>query len=135
MSKYRRAAKVDRNQGQIVKALRAIPGVSVATRHDDILVGYGGQTFWYEIKKSATAEIKPSQKKLAKEWQGHYAIVWTADQIVADIRRIFKGQLLASTMPGMCLPRPADGLLRAVGAAEEGDGSGVLADEGKAVKG
>jgi hypothetical protein len=133
MSKYRRAAKVDGNQAAIVKRLLEYPGVSVALKHDDILVGYGGQTFWYEIKADQKSEIKPSQKKLAAKWQGHYAIVWTADQIIADIRRIVKGQLLAS-MPGLCLPRPADGLLCAMGAAAEGDGDWLRAEEGKAVK-
>jgi hypothetical protein len=132
MSKYRRAAKVDGNQAEIVKALRAIPGISVATRHDDILVGYRGRTYWYELKKSVKAEVKPGQEMLRQTWQGHYAIVSSVEEILAEITGIrSKG---APSMSGMCLPRPADGVLCAVGAAAKGDGSGVRAEEGKAVK-
>jgi hypothetical protein len=133
MSKYRRAAKVDGNQGQIVKALRAIPGVTVATRHDDILVGYRGRTYWYELKKSVKAEVKPGQAMLKAEWRGHYAIVSTFEDILAEITGI--RSKTGASMPRLCLPRPADGLLRAVGAAAEGDGAAVRAEEGKAVKG
>ena len=133
MSKYRRAAKVDGNQGEIVKALRAIPGVTVATRHDDILVGYGGQTFWFEIKADRKAEIKPGQKMLAAEWKGHYAIVTSAEEIIADIGRRFRPEV-SGAVRRVYLPRPADGLLRAVGAAAQGERSGLRAEEGKAVE-
>ena len=131
MSKYRRAAKVDGNQAQIVKALRAIPGVSVATRHDDILVGYGGQTFWFEVKAGVKAKVKAGQEKLRNEWTGHYAIVSNLDEILAEIGLTSTG---GTALSGMFLPRPADGLLRDVGAAAEGDGAGVWPEEG-AVKG
>ena len=50
MSKYRQAAKIDANQPDIVKDLRKIKGVTVELNHDDILVGYKGITYWYEIK-------------------------------------------------------------------------------------
>ena len=129
MSKYRRAAKIDGNQAEIVKALRAIPGVMVATRHDDILVGFGGQTFWYEIKKSAKAEVKPGQEMLRQTWQGHYAIVTSAEEIIEDIRRKYR-QEVSGVVRRVFLARQADGLLRDVGAAAEGDGSGVRAEEG-----
>ena len=85
MSKFRRAAKVDSNQAEIVKALRAIPGVSVALRHDDILVGYRGRTYWYEIKAGQRAEIKAGQAMLQNTWAGHYAIVSTLRQILSEI--------------------------------------------------
>jgi hypothetical protein len=90
MSKYRRAAKVDANQAEIVKALRSIPGVTVALRHDDILVGrrvkpLQGVTFWFEIKKRAGKGVRPGQAKLRNEWAGHYAIVSTLDEILAEI--------------------------------------------------
>jgi hypothetical protein len=132
MSKYRRAAKVDRNQPAIVDRLLEYPGVSVALKHDDILVGYGGQTFWYEIKADRKAEIKPSQKKLAAEWQGHYAIVTSAEEIIEDIRRKYRPEV-SGDVRRVFLPRPADGLLRAVGAAAEGERGGMRAEEGKAV--
>ena len=95
MSKYRYAAKVDRNQPGIVKALRKIPGVTVEVGHDDILVGYKRRTYWFEIKEPGTvsrrtgdvrpSELKPSQKKLIEEWRGFYKIVWNVDQILTEI--------------------------------------------------
>lgn len=94
MSKHRRAAKVDNNQGEIVKALRQIPGVTVETSHDDILVGYRGITYWFEIKTEDTVGVdgnvresakKDSQKMLEAEWRGHYRIVWKVEQILIDL--------------------------------------------------
>jgi hypothetical protein len=95
LSKWRRAARIDRNQGQIVKALRKIRGVTVQTGMDDLLVGYKGFTYWYELKEpekvsKKTGEllesaIKPSQKKLRDTWKGHYRIVWSLDQILAEL--------------------------------------------------
>ena len=82
--KHRRAAKVDANQSEIVKELRE-KGYSVEVGHDDILVGYKGFTFWYEIKAHARSVIKPSQILLLAEWHGHYKIVWTARMIINDI--------------------------------------------------
>jgi hypothetical protein len=94
MSKYRQAAKVDENQPDIVKDLRKL-GYSVVVGHDDILVGSGGKTYWFEIKEPSTvskktgqvrpSEIKKSQKTLMKEFKGHYSIVWTLEQILDEI--------------------------------------------------
>ena len=95
MSKHRQAARIDANQPAIVKALRKIPGVTVYLDVDDILVGYKGVNYWYEIKdpekifnKDMTFKkgaIKDSQIKLLAEWKGHYKIVWNLDMILKDI--------------------------------------------------
>lgn len=82
MSKFRRAARIDKNQNEIVEALRATPGVTVELGHDDILVGYEGRTYWVEIKSGPKARIKPSQEKLLAEWKGQYNICWELDQIL-----------------------------------------------------
>lgn len=81
------AKKIDKNQKEIVDQLRSIPGVSVEVGHDDILVGRNGKTYWLEIKakKPAPSDLKPSQKRLLKEYHGHYKIVWTLDQILEEI--------------------------------------------------
>ena len=50
MSKHRQAARIDANQPAIVKALRDIAGVTAYLDVDDILVGYKGVNYWYEIK-------------------------------------------------------------------------------------
>ena len=94
MPRYR--AKNDTNQPDIVKALRKIPGITVQTGHDDILVGYKGLTFWFEIKNPD--EINKSgqpygrnkktgrgQAKIDEEFTGHYRIVWNIDQILEAI--------------------------------------------------
>ena len=91
----RRKAKIDDNQTSIVEALRDIPGVTVATKHDDILTGYRGKTYWYEIKsnlavskktgKVLDSQKKKSQIKLEAEWTGHYRIVSSLDEILVDM--------------------------------------------------
>ena len=95
MGNFRRAAKIDGNQPEIVKGLRKIPGVTVELSHDDILVGYNGATYWFEIKEPdlvskktgniRDSALKDSQKKLLKEWKGHYKVVWTLNQILVEI--------------------------------------------------
>lgn len=95
MSKYRRAANVDKNQSDIVKTLRSIPGVSAETGHDDILVGFNGDTFWYEIKSNNAVSkrtgkvlescIKKGQKELRSEFKGHYRIVSSVEEIIEEI--------------------------------------------------
>jgi len=84
MSKYIRHKRVDANQSQIVKELRDM-GLSVELDVNDILVGYQGKTYWYEIKTGPKAEIKASQVKLLAEFKGHYKIVWSTDMILQDI--------------------------------------------------
>jgi len=95
LSKHRRAARIDANQPEIVKALRKIPGVTVQLDMDDILVGYKGVNYWYEIKDPKKlfkndgtfnkGEIKPSQEKLIENWMGHYKIAWSLDMILENI--------------------------------------------------
>lgn len=95
MSHKRYANRIDGNQPKIVEALRKIPGVSVAPDHDDILVGYQGRTFWFEIKdpertinKDGTVTagaVKDTQLRLMNEFNGHYAIVWTLDDILDEM--------------------------------------------------
>lgn len=91
----RRKAKIDDNQNNIIKALREIPGVTIAPKHDDILAGYRGKTYWYEIKSNLAvskktgkvlySQKKKSQVKLEKEWTGHYRIVSSLDEILVDM--------------------------------------------------
>ena len=80
----RRKDKVDANQPAIVKELRKL-GYSVEVGHDDILVGWKGKTYWFEIKVSEKAKIKDCQQDLINEWKGHYKIVWTTEMIIKEI--------------------------------------------------
>ena len=89
MSNNRRIKLIDSNQSDIVKKLKQI-GVSVALDHDDILCGYRGKTYWFELKESEAAskvvnKTTIAQHKLAETWAGHYKIVWSIDMILEDI--------------------------------------------------
>lgn len=89
------AARVDRNQAALVKALRQVPGVSVEPGHDDLLIGYKGRTYWVEVKaqevisaKTArvrASEITPSEARRLANWTGQYALVWNIEQILEII--------------------------------------------------
>lgn len=93
MKRYLR--RTDQNQKDIVEGLRRL-GFSVYLDVDDILVGCNGKNYWYEIKKPETVSKrtgkvndsakKEGQKKLEKEWQGHYRIVSSLDEILEDIK-------------------------------------------------
>ncbi len=94
--KWRKAAKIDSNQTKIVKVLRQVPGVTVVTGMDDLIVGYKGRTYWYEIKNSdcvskktgliLNSRKKKSQLKLEGNFTGHYKIVSTFEEIFNEIR-------------------------------------------------
>lgn len=77
------AKRVDENQKDIVLDLRDL-GHSVVVDHDDILVGSGGLTFWYEIK-TEDGRLTDSQIKMLARYGGHYRVVRTLDEIVNDI--------------------------------------------------
>jgi hypothetical protein len=95
LSKHRFAAKSDSNQAEIVKALRSIPGVTVETGKDDLLVGFKGRTYWIELKAGGAVSKKTgrvlesakkqSQKKLETTWTGHYQIVSSLEEILQAI--------------------------------------------------
>jgi len=98
----RRAARVDGNQAEIVKALRQI-GASVATCHavgqgfPDICVGYNGDTFLLEIKDptkpKGDQKLTPSQVEWHKSWRGHVAVVKTVQQALEAIGVEYKGEI------------------------------------------
>jgi hypothetical protein len=87
----RRAARVDRNQKEIVEHLRK-RGATVQPLHTvgrgcpDLLVGYGGQNYLVEVKDG---EKSPSQRKLTPDedawhwmWKGQVEVVtcpWDCD--------------------------------------------------------
>ena len=98
MSKNRYAANKDLNEPQIVIDLRGL-GVSIEQNHDDLLCGFQGLTFWYELKSERALdkngnvyefELKPSQKTLLATWRGHYKIVSSLEQIIDDMNKTFK---------------------------------------------
>ena len=98
----RRAARVDGNQAEIVKALRQI-GASVATCHavgqgfPDICVGYNGDTFLLEIKDptkpKGDQKLTPLQVEWHQSWRGHVAVVKTVQQALEAIGVEYKGEI------------------------------------------
>ena len=86
-----RARKVDDNQSALVASLRELPGVTVSTDHDDILVGYRTRNYWFEVKNPKrclnkhgellSSALRPKQVELLATWRGHYAVVWNVEQI------------------------------------------------------
>ena len=81
MSKWRKAAKVDKVQSGIVMELRAL-GISVELGMDDILVGYAGVTYWIEIKSGVKSRLTAGQKTLREGWKGQYSVCWSTTQIL-----------------------------------------------------
>ena len=87
----RRAAKVDANQTEIVKALRQV-GASVQSLAatgkgvPDLLVGFRGKNLLLEVKdgckvKSAR-KLTPDQVEWHQSWRGHVAVVESAEQAI-----------------------------------------------------
>ena len=102
MSKFRKInSAVDSNQKDIIDILETIPALAVKTGHDDILVGFRGRNYWFEIKNpdsinKKTGDIKESwiregQKKIKEEWRGQYDIVTSLDEILHIIGVVKNG--------------------------------------------
>lgn len=87
----RRAAKVDANQTEIVKALRQV-GASVQSLAatgkgvPDLLVGFRGKNLLLEVKDGGKAKsarkLTPDQIEWHQGWRGHVAVVESAEQAI-----------------------------------------------------
>ncbi len=99
----RRASKVDRNQSEIVAALRQI-GCSVQLLHSvgagcpDLMVGYRGDTFLLELKdgsKPPSARKKTDAQVIWHDaWRGKpVAVVCNIRQALEAIGIPFRGQI------------------------------------------
>jgi hypothetical protein len=88
----RRAARIDRNQPEIVEALRKL-GASVQPLHSahdgipDLLVGYQGANFLLEVKDGTKIPSKqrltPCQVEWHNAWSGQAAVVASAEEAIA----------------------------------------------------
>ncbi len=99
----RRAARVDRNQAEIVRVLRAI-GASVQHLHSvgkgcpDLLVGYQGINYLFEIKDGtkprSQRKLTPDEVEFFMSWRGRAYIVDSVHQalvilgVEADAERL-----------------------------------------------
>jgi hypothetical protein len=83
---------VDSNQAEIVEALRGIPGCTVAITSavgggfPDLLVGYRGFNFCFEIKDptkpTADQSLTDDQKKWHANWRGQVTTVYGVLDII-----------------------------------------------------
>lgn len=90
----RRAAKVDRNQSEIVGALRAV-GASVQPLHavgqgcPDLLVGWRGQNLLIEVKdhlaSKSDQKLNPRQMEWHGAWRGQAIKVSTVEEAWAAL--------------------------------------------------
>ena len=87
----RRAAKVDKNHGAIVDALRSLDfsvssTAAIGQGFPDVVCGYGGRTFLVEIKDGSkppsARNLTPDQVKFRDSWKGDYTVL----ESVADVR-------------------------------------------------
>lgn len=80
--------KADFNQKEIVKRLRETPGVTVLIANIaqlDIIVGFRGRSFLYEIKSDTKKKLKASQDDFSKMWSGHWKRVNSYEEIMNDL--------------------------------------------------
>lgn len=92
-----RAAKVDDNQAEIVKALRKI-GASVQPLHTvgggvpDLLVGMAGKNVLLEVKDGAKVpsaqKLTPDQVGWHRDWRGQVETVNSVEQAIIAIRSV-----------------------------------------------
>ncbi len=86
------AAKVDRNQVEIVSVLRqAGASVLVLSRVGqgcaDLGIGFRGFTYFLEVKTDK-GKLTPAEQEFMDTWRGHYAIVRTPDDALRAIGAI-----------------------------------------------
>lgn len=81
----RTAARVDRNQSSIVKALRKIGAtVEVIKLPVDLLVGYKGRSIALEVKDKG-GRLTPGQEKFFREWKGEAYIVFNEQEAISAL--------------------------------------------------
>jgi hypothetical protein len=90
----RRAAKIDANQREIVKALQSIgcsvaPLSTVGNGMPDLLVGHKGRNLLLECKDGEKApsarKLTPDQEAWHAAWKGQTAIVYSVDDAIKAV--------------------------------------------------
>ena len=86
-----RSAKIDSNQKEIVRQLRCIPHISVYStaqlkKFCDIVVGYCGRNYLFEIKKDKKSKLTDGESKFQDGWKGQVNIVTSVDEILKIIQ-------------------------------------------------
>ena len=97
----KRAARVDANQAEIVKALRGV-GCSVFVTSDvgqgfgDIVVGVRGKNYILEIKDGdkppSARQLTEAEKKFSDMWRGQYAVILNLADALFEVGLITKAE-------------------------------------------
>lgn len=86
----RRAARVDRNQSEIVKALRE-RGATVQPLHGvhdgvpDLLVGWRGRNYLIEVKDGSKGSLTPKQVEWHDVWGGQVVTITSATEALSIV--------------------------------------------------
>lgn len=86
----RRANRKDGNQAEIMKQLKSVPNLSVfdtsrlGDGFPDLVVGYCGMSYLYEIKMPG-CKLTPDEVKFSESWAGHWMIVYCVEDILLDL--------------------------------------------------
>jgi hypothetical protein len=98
-------ARVDANQPEIVKALRAA-GASVQSLANlgggvpDLLVGWRGVNLLFEVKDGAkrpsARRLTPDEERWHRKWRGQVFVVESGKQALVMLRRVCDGRDHAS---------------------------------------
>ena len=93
MARRSYAAKVDANQGEIVRMVRSMFGPdsvldlsAVGGGCPDLLIGVRGVNLFVELK-TATGTFTPAQVEFHGNWRGQIAVVRTIDEALRLIER------------------------------------------------
>lgn len=104
----RQASKVDRNQAEIVKALRQA-GATVQSLHavgqgcPDLLVGWRGMNILIEVKDGSKPpsrqKLTPDQQDWMRMWTGQVEVANTVDGAIDILERHSKWLIGMSILP------------------------------------
>lgn len=84
--------RTDGNQKEIIEKWMKIPGASYVDLHNvrngcpDLLLGYGGLNFLFEIKNKG-GKMTPKQGEFFISHTGHRSVVYGFDQILQEVGR------------------------------------------------
>lgn len=87
---FRRAARTDDNQSDIVKSFRGLGWyvliISQLKNCCDIIVCKNGRTIAVEIKDGAKTiskrKLTEGEQKFREDWQGEYALIESVDDVI-----------------------------------------------------
>lgn len=69
--------KRDENEAEVVSTLRAV-GATVRRLHEiDLLVGFRGVNYLFEVKRDAKSKLTDSEQDFMRDWQGSAHVVTT----------------------------------------------------------